>query len=435
MNTSFLNPTYLMIFHFLFILISLSLLIYLYIKDFKYITMNYLAYFLIFSIFYISLPSIITVYTNFSIVDASSEIIRKSALYGFYFNLIIFCGFIFSLKINYKNSLWTYLDTIPHIRIKSIKVIFIVFLIIINLYISFIIIIHYNDFIQAYGDRRAQADLLQILINNYKINFLFFIIIIIISSLFFIKRSYLYFIYLLQFLFLDFILSDRDYILFIFILFVLLQSYNNKNIKIKYLFSLLFLFIFIGVYRGVSIDNIKIEKFFDFINEFLYTWANVHLTLTSTQEQDISNSMLYALFKIGLPHSYELLFGKYHHYVEIPAALNPFKTAGLAGSILAEVVSFKNKFMLFFEPLLIVMYGLFFNLLNQTKFITGKVLFILSIIYMFPIIRMGFFENALYIFYLVIFYNGLTVYIDLQLYKKIRLINKLKEDSSLKRIA
>ena len=107
-----------------------------------------------------------------------------------------------------------------------------------------------------------------------------------------------------------------------------------------------------------------------------------------------------------------MFFGQYLSYTSISTDANPLGW-GLAGSIVAEAISFKDTTVLILYPLIMVVYGYCINVILKTKTMSGYILFIVALMYIQQMFRYSFMEFAFYPFYNVIFVGFWVVVLDL----------------------
>jgi hypothetical protein len=151
--------------------------------------------------------------------------------------------------------------------------------------------------------------------------------------------------------------------------------------------------------------------------EFMNTWATTHLIIDSSVVHSSIEAVAYSFFKLFPPGVFQLLFGDYTHYYNVITNDNPFPW-GLSGSVVAETLSFKSNLMIFLVPILMALYGFVVNYLLKLNIVFSNIIFILSILYIHPIIRSNFFEHIFYPFYLVIFFGFWTILADVARFKK-----------------
>ena len=175
------------------------------------------------------------------------------------------------------------------------------------------------------------------------------------------------------------------------------------------------LLILIGLLRSGTFDSTRF--IFQLSGEFLMTWSTTHLIIESSDKINFLSSLGFAISKASIPGFYDFLFGDYKHYHEIITVNNPL-IAGLGGSVVAEALSYKNNFITFIMPILVVTYGFAMNLLLRSKFYSGKIFFILSILLIHSVIRFTFLENAFYPIFLICFLGFWVIHIDFQINKK-----------------
>ena len=397
--------------HILLMIFSLYLLIKRYIVTPHKVIMNYFSYLLFFSILYFSIPSIFTLIMGESLAGSSEDTIRYASIVGLYFVFIFFVAFKYvnitrSSMLNSKIG-WGQTKTKKMILFISISIF---------IYTVLIDSIYFSSMLSMKGDRVAQSLLGGIFTDKYKFGFLFNIQVILISYLFIVTRKIKYLLLLIPFIVNGILLSDRDYIFKLFLLLMIFNGMNDKIIKIRYM-----IVVFIGL---ISVSFLRSDSIFEFdrwaqiLLEFNLTWSTVHIIIDSPEKQDILSTLLYAFSKLFLTGSYELFVEPYHSYSSI-ITINKKLSTGLSGSLVAETLAFKNNLITFFIPIIITIYGYIINYLFRINMVFTKIIFIISILFIFNIIRMSFFEVALYPFYLMIYYGWIFLAIDSIRIKKI----------------
>jgi hypothetical protein len=374
--------------------------------------LDYSTYLLIFGLFYISIPSIVTVSSGISLVGSSIQTIEYAAFVGLYFNSIFLLFFYISTKNNKCKLAFNFQLTSN----SSIRRLIISLTFLIALYVVFILAKDSTYLTDIYNNRRLQADYDYILMSVFKIYFLSKIQIILISYLFFTTKKMKYLIYFVPFLLVDILLSGRD-LLFAFMLLVFIMlAFLQSKLKIKYMLLPVVALIFIGVIRSNNvIEWSDIEMV---LGEFNYTWATTHIIYDSNVVNDWKSMLVYSFFKIFPGGVYQIIFGEYNHYHEVITRDNPF-AHGLSGSVISEALSFKNIVITSITPVLIVLYGYLINSLLRIDSVFSKTLFVIAILYIHPIIRFTFYEHIFYPFYLMIFFGLWIALLDYRRVKRI----------------
>lgn len=404
---------YILFGHYFILIFGTYSIIRKYRKDPVGVYLNYISYLFILGIFYFTVPSLISLETMISPVNASEDTIIYSAQTGLYFNSIFFLGFLFSFNNKYI-LIRNYTD--KNIQLKKCLQILgaLIFLFFILLFIF-----KADSIISAFGQRRLQADLDYIFNSTYKVYLLGIIQILIISYLFLTTSKKRYLFYYLPFVIYGFLLSDRDFIFNGLLVTVLCFSKVGIKINPKYIiFGILTIFL-IGILRSYSVLN-NPRVYMIAIGEFIYTWSTTHLIIESSQQTNILESIVYAVSKLGIPGFYNLIFDQYSHYSVVVSENNPIVGTGLGGSVVSEALSYKNNFILFLYPLILVIYGLFLNYVCRNKFLTTSILFIISIIMLRSIIRFSLIDYIFYPFSIIIFYGFWLILVDVKNYNNER---------------
>lgn len=354
---------------------------------------NYNFYLLFFSLFYIGLPAIFALVSH-SYVGASIETIQITSLAGSYFILVFLLAFAFS-----DNNF--HLNTHTLIYNRFITYFSISLLFIVSIYILWVIYSHFDQIISYMGDRAAQSTLNTFFNNVYKVKALFaFHLLLIIYVFSTNKNNFLIILFSSPFIILDLLLSGRIYLFGVSTAFFLLNFYFARNINFKYLIISIFLIL--------SISFLRIEGDFQWtylskiFGEFNYTWQTTHLMYESNLHQDFIQSIVYALMRILPSFVYNLFFDEYISYARLAAKSNPLGW-GLAGSVVAEAISFKNILLFLLFPWLMIIYSFILNFLFKNFYFIGMAIFILSVIFLQQMFRYSFLELALYPFYVVLF--------------------------------
>ena len=186
----------------------------------------------------------------------------------------------------------------------------------------------------------------------------------------------------------------------------------NKHIKIKFLIGLLFLALSSLLFRVQGLNLFSLSTILQIIGEFNYTWQNTHLIYESSESHDFFESLKYGFFRIFPSPVYTLLFGKYTSFAYISGSSNPLGW-GLAGSIVAEAMAFKNIFATIFFLFIVATYGVLINFLFRTYYFSGFAIFIIAVLYVQQVLRYSFFELALYPFYVLIFLGFVFLVLDI----------------------
>lgn len=395
--------------HGIIIVFSIVAFIIRYKKNAQAFYLNYFFYLLFFAIFYISIPSIASALTGFSHVGASLETINSTAIIGFYFVVLFFISYLFS-----KDNTLS-LEKMKNIKSPKILFLLKILVTLIMLYVIMALFLNISAIVDVYENRPAQSSLNHYIESTYKIKPLFIVVIVLMSYLFLRTENKKYFLLLLPFVFYDLMLSGRGYIFSSFIVFFILSTINNHIFKLKYLFFGLVLIASISIFRmSVEFDWGHIFQIF---YEFIFTWSTVHLMYESSQAQDFFYTINYSFFRLFPSAVYDVFFGTYISYTQITGEANPLGW-GLAGSMVAEAVSFKNNLVLLLYPIVVVLYGILVNYMLRTKTYSGIIIFILALVYIQQMFRYSFLEFAMYPFYVLIFFGLYIVAVDLLGWRK-----------------
>jgi len=395
---------------FLFIL-SIIVLIVNYIKNPRNIILNFHSYILFFSCLYISIPSIITLSTGFSMYSNSASTILYASEIGIYSVIIFLIAFLLStIKKSgikpiqkYKQSDFIFLAK------------FLAFLIV--LYIVLLLLSNYDQLMSIYGNRRFQSDFHGILISKYKISFLSKIMIMLIAYLFFATKRHIYLFFYIPFVIIALLLSGRGYIMNFMILGILFMAYDQKYFKIKYLILFVFLLTSLGILRVNSLDNFTLSSIF---SEFVISFSSSHLLIDSGYAHNEVSALSYSISRIFPPGFYSIFSGgEYINYKVEMGLLNPMAgKMGPGGSMISEVAAFNSSFMNFIFPLLVVLYAFIVNIFLRSEIVWFRVIAILSILQLHEIFRGSFLEVAFYPVYICLFYGVWILFIDMSVYNK-----------------
>lgn len=391
--------------HSLIICASVTLMIKRYISNPKQIYTNYLFYMLFFGLFYISFPSMLSLIIQFSVVGASLDTIVNTATIGLYFMLVFFVGYWVSGNINV---------CIPHnflISQKKIRVVPFLLAVIIFNYVFYVIIINLNYISNIYGNRLAQSVFNEYLENAFKIKPIYNLQIMIVTYLYLTRPKNIYILLLLPYFLLDLFLSGRGYLFTILVLYFFLNVLKGKILKIRYIVLIVCAVASISIFRA-SLSEFKLSSIASIYGEFIYTWSTTHLIYESSINFDFLYALTYSFMRILPSGLYEIVFGKYISYSSIISDVNPLGW-GLAGSIVAEAISFKNNLIILIYPITMVLYGILQNLFLKSRTMSGFTLFILSLVYLQEIFRFSFMEFALYPLYNLLFVGSWLVILDL----------------------
>ena len=400
--------------HIFIFVLSLGLFLFRYKKNSQGFFLNYLFYLLFFSLFYISIPSIESLLTEHSPVGASIDTIINTSLIGLYFVFVFFVAYFFS-----KDKLF-FLDSYKLRKTKHLNSLLKIVSGLIFIYIVSVIVSNFQIILNVWGFRGAQSSLNNFLEIQFKVKPLFNIHVLLVSFLFLTEKKFRCLYALLPYMIYDLLLSGRMYLFAILLLVFIFSVLSNKIIKLKYLIGGILLVALIGVFRSPA--DFELIHMLLIFKEMTYTWATTHLMYESNSSQDFLYSMNYSILRIFPSCVYELFFGEYSSYTKITGNANPLGW-GLAGSIVAEAISFKNSFVILIYPILIVIYGAIINILLRINYSSSIIIFIITLLYVQQMFRYSFLEFALYPFYIILF---LGFYIIASDFKRIKATANLK---------
>jgi hypothetical protein len=270
---------------------------------------------------------------------------------------------------------------------------------ILSIYVVLIVYFNYSAIAGVSGSRSLQSTLNTQIEMLYKVKPVFVLLVVLVSYLFLSSRRLSSLVFLSPFVVYDILLSGRSYMFSVAMLVLVLMVLTGKAPKIK------IILISAGVISSVAIFRIGAPFDIEFLKqpflEFFFTWSTVELIHQSETSMSLSSALAYALLRILPSFVYELVAGNYISYTDISSRANPLGW-GLAGSIVAEAVAFKNDFILVVYPFFLAFYFLLVNFLLRHSYL-GFYIFILVIIYIQPIFRYSFLEFALYPFYILMF--------------------------------
>ncbi|WP_166267076.1 hypothetical protein [Providencia sp. M-27] len=276
-----------------------------------------------------------------------------------------------------------------------------------------IIISNLGNILSVFGNRPKQSLLNEYLQNVFKLNTIFYILVLIITYLTLRFNNLKYIFIFAPFLFLDLLLFGKLYILFIIVIYCICSAILRRKMHFKYIyFSILLLASFTVLRTYLRVGYFEISFMTQMLGEFLNTWEVGYLIQSSTKEQDF----LYTLgffFLRALPSPYiSIFFDDYISYTAISTAINPLDY-GLAGNLIAESLAFKSNFLLIVAPILFCCFFFIISFLPSLGFISTNQLYILYCIQLLPIFRYSFYELALYPIYLITTFGFLFIFIDL----------------------
>lgn len=305
-----------------------------------------------------------------------------------------------------------------NIRVSpSILNIIFMFSIILSMYVIFVHFYNMAMICNSFGQRALQSTTNIYLENIFKIKPVFIILILNVSFLVLIKKKFYYFILLIPFLLNNILMSAREYIFFIFVSWFILWVFLERKVNIIYVSLCILLVGSLVVFRlpgEFSLMNL-IQIFY----EFIFTFSVAHLTYESFNIQDFLYTLNYSMMRIFPSSVYQTIFGEYHSYMSWASESNPLGW-GLAGNIIAEAISFKQEFLIVIYPFIIVLYGKLINFLIRTQTLSGKIIFLLALIFLQSMFRGSFLDIAFYPFYVFIFFGLWIFAIDVVYFQKRR---------------
>ena len=394
----------LLVLHIIVLITSIISLVSTYSINFQKVVINPFSYILFFGILYLSIPSIVFLYSHTSsLIGAIDEdnlnYISSVSLYTI---IIFLLGFIISFKLSFK---------VKEINLNigtGLKYAVLMAMIAIVAYVIMILIFNYDTLIEIYGNRRLQADFNTILISKYKVYFLFNILCIFILFLYFATKKYTYLIFLVPYFLIDVILSSRYLILEIIIFSLIVGAYHKKFLSIKTLFFMFLILVGFGLMRSTSINNINLE---DSLLEFLFTYSSSFLLIDSSYQSNITDTLTHAISKLN---PYELLTNNtYVSYKVTMSELNPLKDRmGLGGSLITEIISFKDLMIIGLIPIFISLYAFLINYFLRSNILWLRIYGVLFILFIFNFFRGSMFEHLFYPFYLMVYFGFWVFMID-----------------------
>ena len=387
---------------------SIISLLFTYSVNFQKVVINPFSYLLFFGVFYLSIPSIVFLYSHTSpLIGAINEdnlnYISSVSLYTI---IVFLLGFIISFKLSFK---------VKEINLNigtGLKYAVLMAMIAIVAYVIMILIFNYDTLIEIYGNRRLQADFNTILISKYKVYFLFNILCIFILFLYFATKKYTYLIFLVPYFLIDVILSSRYLILNIIIFSLIIGAYHNKKIlNVKKILLIFLILVGFGLMRSTSINNINLE---DSLLEFLFTYSSSFLLIESSYQSNIIDTLAHAISKLFLFNPYELLTNNtYVSYKETMSELNPIKdNSGLGGALITEIISFKDLMIIGLIPICISLYAFLISYFLRSNILWLRIYGVLFILFIFNFFRGSMFEHLFYPFYLMVYFGFWVFMID-----------------------
>ena len=352
---------------------------------------DYNAYTLLFSLFYVILPNIVFLTTNKSPFTGNIDVMEQVAQYGIYFHVSLLMGMWMNPGSKSVND-----DNFVFRRIELWK-----YFVIITLlsYVLIVLFLYAPALLEFHGNRKMLSALNSELIQEYKFAFVFMLLIYYVVFLSTSSRHGLKWILLLTpFIIFDIVSSGRFYIVMSLITYLVLRVRMGLKLDFKKIFVLLIMLLFYRSFTGAKF------YWYSVVGEFIFTMGNSHLVL----EYDVISLEFYefilAILGRMLPLSLysHFLDGWYHSYLISTSELNPLY-AGLGGSVIAEALSLNSSLRIIY-PWIIVLYSYFYHRLSWSS-TRLKIFFQLtSIISLWQIFRFSLIENMLYPISLVIIF-------------------------------
>ncbi len=394
--------------HLAIIIIFLIISITRYRRDKNLLFSNYLFYLFFFGAFYISFPSIVSSYNLESYTTKNEATIIYTASIGLYFMCIFFCFYVAGSRnasINTKINIFRS-NKVFHYFALSIAVC-------ISLYIFYVTYLYQEEIINYYGYRDKQSLLNTSFNDFFKFKPLFIISSLLTFYLFLTTRKDTYILLLIPYIFVDIFLSGREYFFLSFLVFFFYRAITQKNIKTRYVVMIVFLIISVATIRvGFSLGNLDQIAY-----EFIFTWSTTHIIYETDQAQSFTSAINYSFMRLFPSFFYQTFHGNYISYTSIISNSNTLGW-GLAGSIVAEFLSFKNNLILVIAPIAISFYGKIINKIILTKTLSGYSIFLVTLMYTQGFYRYSFLEFAIYPFYILIFNGFWIILIDLYRQRK-----------------
>lgn len=390
-----------------------------YIKNANNVIFNPFSYLLFFGLLYLCIPSIyfLIFYSSPLIGTLDVNTVNYTASISIYFMIIFLLGFLLSIRyaINPKE--------LPVTLDKRILIILKIVTLLIVLYILFILVINYSILFEIYGNRRLQADFNTVLINKYKVYFLFNILCIIIAFLVLATKKNIHIIYLFPFVVIDILLSSRYLILITIIFTLLMLAYNKYYIKITHLVISVIFLVFLGLIRSTHLENIELIQS---IYEFLFTYSAAFLIIDdNTYQANILDVLLFSVGKLCLIDITNFFsINGFTDYRVIMSELNPLSDRmGLGGSLIAEIISFKSKIIIGLIPIYLALYAFLINYFLRSDILWLRIYGVLFILFIFSFFRGAMFDHLLYPLYLMIYFGFWIFAFDVIRQNKIRRVS------------
>ncbi|MCF6330978.1 MAG: hypothetical protein L3I99_05465 [Sulfurimonas sp.] len=146
--------------------------------------------------------------------------------------------------------------------------------------------------------------------------------------------------------------------------------------------------------------------------EFLFTYSSAFLILDASYQSNITEVLLHSLGKIFLINPYDIFVNSvYVDYKSAMSNLNPLADRmGLGGSLLTEIIAFKNIFVIVLIPFFLVFYGFIINYFLKSNLLWLKIYGILFILFIFNFFRGSMFDHLFYPFQLMLYF-GIWIFV------------------------
>jgi hypothetical protein len=364
------------------------------------IYLNPFAYTLLFSCFYILLPSFFKLNHFFSYLNVDYSYTIEEAFIGLYFVLVYFLFFVIyspENKFEFRVS--------DECRPKPI---FYFYLAIIILCCAYIVVkipgLYYST--RGLETRTELVKVYYDLITNTKTLMFIWIMTIYVMFISISKKRNRYLIFLIPLFVIDFLTHGRALMWIALISIISVLTFNGVKIKIKYMISLFAFMIFISIARQLINDNVVFNLQSSFINgfgEFLYTSEVGSLLLSKKyyfpEASPVGHFVCSMFPSVVCSTLLSESFTTYSHYLS-SLYDSPF---GLASSMIAESVAY-NKYMWLIYPWLLCFTNFISCLFLNSRKTSFIVINSLNIISIYSYFRGNYFSQLPLIFYFVFFF-------------------------------
>lgn len=379
------------IIHLLIFIIGLSMLTLRYIRIGHVVFLNLHSLVLFFGIFYISVPGYVTLFFDYSPVFANSETILATSMIGAYFNIIfLICAAFSKYRTPIPVTTSKKPQMLPFYRAVSFLIL---------AYLILVLSLQIDDIIAVSGNRALQSHLNTDFSRYFKIKALFYPLIgsIIVLSLHYRSRGY--FLLTMPYVFLDLSLSGRGYLFVILVSYFLTSIFVGKPIKLRYPVFFVLTIASIAVFRT---GDVSTRQLVQIVYEFIFTWSTTHLAYDTPDSFNATTAFFYSWLRVFPSIVYSTFFGSYTSYTSITTEANPLGW-GLAGSLVAESIIFKNTVIIILFPIFISIFASFINAFLRRGTLSGALLFTLTAMQLQQMFRFSFLELYLYPLYILIF--------------------------------